>query len=331
MGLPCSTTLKLSSLALSCLLLFSLINVTGINTGNKVPEQVLRYVRDDERVEEIDVVGDPNRPYLRIFKVNPSEDVLIYDVRQEDIVGGIYWKGDEIYMREVLSQYLYKRDDWFKTTVVPIIEKHSKESSMLVGLDEVGTELAKKYTQKKLISWGAGTVAGIIVVTIVTGGVVGVAAIAISLVANALSLYLTASNILKDYNFAYENYPVALYSMLSILAQQKNEKEKKNIEDTINNLLSNIKDEQEKNYLVDFIEKTSVELFTNAPSLTVSSLASYLVSLKYYRTINPKVVNDILQTKGLDWNNIKNFALGPFKRLLELFEGKKQLMILYML
>lgn len=318
---------KIGAVLLSILMVLAIFaNLTIISTSNQnIPPQVLRYIdTDTENIEEISRIGDQKSPHLIIYKVNPSGDILIYDLAQGDILGGIYWKGDELYLRDRLSQYLYQKNNWYKEYVYPIITKHEYEHSVVLGLRSVGNELAKGYEKKELVAWTAGSIAFFIVVTIVTGGVGGAVAIAFYVFATALDLYLTTVEILNKHKFAYENYPAATFAMMVLLGTQDHSN--KEVDQKINRIKSKLLAHTD-NETREILEELSTEgiwsLMKSSPSLFVETLASYIATLKYARTVNPRLVDKTLEGKGLNWDTVKNFATNEFYKILKLFKGGK--------
>jgi len=183
-----------------------------LTSSQNIPPQVLRYIDVNmETVEEIMRIGDPNNPQLIIYKVNPSGDTLIYDVIQQDILGGIYWRADcweglsnkdlcyKLYLRDKLSQYLYEKNKWYQNYVNPIITKHESSVLIISELRGIGDDLAKEYAGRKLAAWSAGAITALIVVTLITGGVGGSVIIAMNIFSNALNIILNTVNILNEY------------------------------------------------------------------------------------------------------------------------------------
>jgi len=307
---------------LLCILMILAIfeNLTIISTSNQnIPPQVLRYIDvNTETIKEISKIGDPKAPQLIIYKVNPSGDILIYDVVQQDILGGIYWRGDELYLRDKLSQYLYEKNNWYQNYVRPILTKHESSFSMVSDLRGIGDKLFKEYAGKTLTAWTAGSIAALIVMTIVTGGVGGAAAIALYLLGNAVSVYLTSVKIFNEYEFAYENYPAATIAMIFLLGACS-EKEAGEVR---SKLLAHT-DKEIRGILEEFSSRVVMSLMKSAPSLFLETLASYFATLKYARIINPHLVDKILESRGLDWNIVKDFATKKFYKILRLFKGEK--------
>jgi Mg-chelatase subunit ChlD/ribosomal protein L40E len=299
-------------------------NLTVTLTGSQnIPPQVLRYVDvKTETIKEIRRIGDPVSPQLIIYEVNPSGDILIYDVIQQDILGGIYWRGDELYLRDRLSQYLYEEKEWYQNYVKPILTKHASHASSLpivVELRQIGVGLAKEYGKRNLAAWAAGSIAAVIVSTVLTGGIATVFALAIFFASQAISVYFTTVNILNEYKFAYEKYPAATIAMVFLLGTQKQNKE---IYDIRNKLLENT-DKETRGILEELSTEELMALMESAPELFVETLASYIATLKYARTINPDLVDKILGEKGLEWSTVKDFATTKFYKMLKFLKGKE--------
>jgi Mg-chelatase subunit ChlD len=303
-----------------------------LTSNQNIPPQVLRYIDVNmETVEEIMRIGDPNNPQLIIYKVNPSGDNLIYDVIQQDILGGIYWRADcwedlsnkdlcyKLYLRDKLSQYLYEKNKWYQNYVNPIITKHESSVLIISELRGIGDDLAKEYAGRKLAAWSAGAITALIVVTLITGGVGGSVIIAMNIFSNALNIILNTVNILNEYKFAYANYPAATLSMAFIVGTQAHSKEE--IDKIINNLFEH--DEEAGKILNEILNEEIRSLIKSAPSLFVETLASYISTLKYVRTINPHIVDKILADRGLYWDTVKDFATNDFYKILKALSGEK--------
>jgi len=310
-----------------------LASLPVIFTSNQnIPPQVLRYVDvNTETVKEIMRIGDPNSPQLIIYEVYPSGDTLIYDVVQQDILGGIYWRADcwesisdkglcyQLYLRDRFSQYLYEKNNWYQNYVKPIITRHESSVSIISELRNIGDELAKGYASRRLAAWGAGTITALVVVTLVTGGVGGSVIIVINIISYALSIISTTVDILNEHKFAYANYPAATFSMAFIVGTQTHSKEE--IDKIKNKLFEHDKEAGE--ILNDILNNEISNLMKSAPSLFVETIASYISTLKYARTINPDLVDNILASRGLDWTAVKDFATKDFYKILKGLSGEK--------
>jgi Mg-chelatase subunit ChlD/ribosomal protein L40E len=187
-------------------------------------------------------------------------------------------------------------------------------------LRQIGDSLAKEYAGKKLAAWAAGSIAAVIVVTVLTGGVGGVVAVVISYaLPKAIDVYFTTVDMLNQYKFAYEKYPAATIAMVFLLGTQKQNKDIDNIR---NKLL-----EKTDNTIRGILEELSTEelmaLMESAPDLFVETLASYIATLKYARTINPHLVDKILSDRGLDWSTVKDFATKTLYKILKFLKGEK--------